>query len=286
MNESMTPNEPIAIESPQESQTREKGSFCRKTKEALCAIPIRKKCCRYLWDCVTAFPKGEPMAEQITTWGDSCRCDNCMSVLLRALFCRYGAITDPTKRYHLELAFPNEAERDAAAALLEQVGFAMHGSMRHGANGKDKWILYYKSSADMEDLLAYIGASTAAFELMNAKIVKEFRNSVNRQVNCDTANIEKQLEASKKYVEAIRTLTETGAISKLPEALQQTARLRLEYEQVSLAELGNLCEPKVSKSGMKHRMEKLLEYAHRIHSVDRINSVDQLQSEEAKEETP
>ena len=120
----------------------------------------------------------------------------------------------------------------------------------------------------MEDFLAYIGASAAAFDIMNAKIVKEFRNSVNRQVNCDTANIEKQLEASKKYVDAIRYLTETGAITKLPENLQQTARLRLENEQVSLAELGNLCEPKVSKSGMKHRMEKLLEYAESIRKTE------------------
>lgn len=236
-------------------------SFSQKNKNALAAIPIKKKCCRYLWDAVQAFPKEEDAAEQLAVWGDACRCENCMPVLIRALFLRYGAVTDPMKRYHLEFAFNREAERDAAAVLLENAGFAMHTSLRHGANGRDKWILYYKSSADMEDFLAYIGASAAAFEFMNAKIVKEFRNSVNRQVNCDTANIEKQLEASKKYVEAIRYLTDTGAVSKLPEALQQTARLRLEYEQVSLQELGNLCEPKVSKSGMKHRMEKLLEFA-------------------------
>ena len=246
-----------------------KESFSQKTKTALAAIPIKKKCCRYLWDAVSAFPKdGADAAEQITAWGDACRCENCMPVLIRALFCRYGAVTDPMKRYHLEFAFSRETERDAAALLLENAGFAMHTSVRHSANGREKWIVYYKSSADMEDFLAYIGASTAAFDIMNAKIVKEFRNSVNRQVNCDTANIEKQLEASKKYVEAIRYLTETGAVSKLPETLQQTARLRLENEQVSLAELGNLCEPKVSKSGMKHRMEKLLEYAESIRKTE------------------
>jgi len=246
-----------------------KESFSQKTKTALAAIPIKKKCCRYLWDAVSAFPKdAADAAEQITAWGDACRCENCMPVLIRALFCRYGAVTDPMKRYHLEFAFSRETERDAAALLLENAGFAMHTSVRHGANDRNTWIVYYKSSADMEDFLAYIGASTAAFDIMNAKIVKEFRNSVNRQVNCDTANIEKQLEASKKYVEAIRYLTETGAVSKLPETLQQTARLRLENEQVSLAELGNLCEPKVSKSGMKHRMEKLLEYAESIRNPE------------------
>jgi len=240
-----------------------KESFSQKCKEALTALTIRKKCCRYLWDAVLNAETSDntDAAGQIRTWAVSCRCDACLSVLIRALFVRYGAMTDPQKRYHLELTFRSEAERDAVAAILENAGFMMHTSVRHPANGQEKWILYYKSSSDMEDFLAYIGASAAAFDIMNAKIVKEFRNSVNRQVNCDTANIEKQLEASKKYIDAIRLLTETGAISKLPENLQKTARLRLEYEQVSLAELGNLCEPKVSKSGMKHRMEKLLEYA-------------------------
>lgn len=240
-----------------------KESFSQKCKEALTALPIKKKCCRYLWDAVMA-EKQEPThdaAGQIAAWGEACRCENCLSVLIRALFVKYGVMTDPEKRYHLEFTFRRESERDAAAAILENAGFSMHTSVRHPANGQEKWILYYKSSADMEDFLAYIGASSAVFDIMNAKILKELRNSANRQVNCDTANIEKQLEASKKYIEAIRLLTETGAISKLPESLQQTARLRLEYQQLSLAELGNMCEPRVSKSGMKHRMEKLLEYA-------------------------
>jgi len=241
-------------------------SFNQKHKEILAAVPLRKKCCRYLWDAVAALPTEDPaeMAGGIARLAEGCRCENCRPVLLRALFVRFGAVTDPMKRYHLEYAFPGEGPRDAMDALLKSAGFAMHGSVRRSTAGKEKWILYYKGSADMEDFLAYIGASQAAFEIMNAKIMKEFRNSVNRQVNCDTANIEKQLEASKKYMEAIELLMATGAITRLPDALQQTAGLRLENRQLSLAELGALCEPRVSKSGMKHRMEKLLEYAERI----------------------
>jgi len=251
-----------------------KESFSQKCKEALTALPVKKKCCRYLWDAVMSYvpDSEEDTAQQFTVWGEACRCDTCLSVLIRALFVKYGAITDPEKRYHLEFTFRRERERDTAAGLLESAGFTLHSSVRHPAKGQEKWILYYKSSADMEDFLAYIGAAAAAFDIMNAKIVKEFRNSVNRQVNCDTANIEKQLEASKKYIDAIRLLTETGAVSKLPENLQQTARLRLEFEQVSLAELGNLCEPKVSKSGMKHRMEKLLEYAENLQKETGLRS--------------
>jgi len=206
----------------------------------------------------------EMMAMRIREMGNSCRCENCLAVLLRALFIRFGTMTDPMKRYHLEYGFKNAGSREQMGILLENAGFSFHASSRKTEKSGEKFLLYYKNSSDMEDFLAYIGASGAAFEIMNAKIVKEFRNSVNRQVNCDTANIEKQLEASQKYIEAIRLLVRTGAISKLPENLQETAKLRLENEQLSLGELGNLCEPKVSKSGMRHRMEKLLEFSHTI----------------------
>ncbi len=208
-----------------------------------------------------AIPKDINAAAELKRLGEGCLCESCQSVLLRAMFVRWGTVTDPEKRYHLELTFINEDERDTADGILQNAGLCLHPSVRRGANGKEKYLLYYKSSTDMEDFLATIGASGAVFALMNTKIVKEFRNSVNRQVNCDTANIGKQLEASKKYIEAIQYLNETGAMNRLPEALRETARLRLEYDQLSLADLGSLCEPKVSKSGMKHRMEKLLEFA-------------------------
>ena len=184
-----------------------------------------------------------------------CRCDGCVSCLIRALFLSYGSVTDPMKRYHLDFCFHTQEECDAAYQVLETAGFSLHHSERKG-----KPILYYKKSDDIEDFLAYIGASVAAFDMMNARIVKDFRNSVNRQVNCDTANIGKQLEASQKYIEAINALNESGNMNKLPENLRKTAILRVENSQLSLAELGHICEPQVSKSGMKHRMEKIYEY--------------------------
>ncbi len=250
-----------------EEPTHVTGSFSKRCKHSLQNLPIRKKCCRYLWDSVMAIPKEENAAAELRRLGEGCLCETCITVLLRAMFVRWGTVTDPAKRYHLELTFATEEERVAAEEILEKAGLAMHPSLRKcpggqaNPGGREKYLLYYKSSTDIEDFLATIGASGAVFDLMNTKIVKEFRNSVNRQVNCDTANIGKQLEASKKYIEAIQYLTETGAINRLPDALRDTARLRLEYDQLSLADLGNLCEPKVSKSGMKHRMEKLLTFA-------------------------
>jgi len=231
-------------------------SFNQKLKDSLHEIPVRKKCCRFTADAAGVLYQNDiSAAEKITELHTQCRCDGCLVCLVRELYLRYGTMTDPMKRYHLDLSFPSEEEREAAHAVLSSAGFEMFPSERKG-----KPILYYKKSDDIEDFLAYIGASAAAFDMMNARIVKDFRNSVNRQVNCDTANIGKQLEASQKYIEAIQALNETGNIHKLPETLKKTAQLRVENSQLSLAELGHICEPQVSKSGMKHRMEKIYEY--------------------------
>ncbi len=267
MSEMSTSENTIPEQSLENQETPEQtvsGSFSKKCKHTLTTLPIRKKCCRYVWDGVMAIPKEENAATELTRLGEGCLCDTCLSVLVRAMFVRWGTMTDPEKRYHLELTFATEEERAAANDILQRAGLMLHPSVRHCANGREKWLLYYKSSSDIEDFLATVGASGAVFDLMNTKIVKEFRNSVNRQVNCDTANIGKQLEASKKYIEAIHYLLHTGTMNRLPESLRETAKLRLENDQLSLAELGNLCEPKVSKSGMKHRMEKLLGFARHL----------------------
>jgi len=231
-------------------------SFNQKLKDTLRSIPVRKKCCQFTAEAASCMAVSTlSLGEQITLLREKCRCEGCVVVLVRELFLQFGTMTDPMKGYHLDFCFTDEEDRDAAAVVLQESGFSMNSSVR-----KEKPILYCKKCDDIEDFLAYIGASNAAFDMMNARIVKDFRNSVNRQVNCDTANIEKQLEASKKYIEAIVQLRETGSIHKLPETLQKTAILRIENPQMSLAELGQICEPKVSKSGMKHRMEKIYEY--------------------------
>ena len=190
-------------------------SFNQKLKESLLELPVRKKCCRFTVDAAAEIPKeGIPTAQKITEVHLQCRCEGCLVCLVRELFMRFGTVTDPMKRYHLDFCFHTAEERDAVSAVLESAGFFLQPSERRG-----KPILYYKKSDDIEDFLAYIGASAAAFDMMNARIVKDFRNSVNRQVNCDTANIGKQLEASQKYIEAIHALNQTGHMHKLPEML-------------------------------------------------------------------
>lgn len=185
-----------------------------------------------------------------------CLCDSCRAVFVREMFIKYGSITDPAKQYHLDFSFKTEEERDAAYEILSSVGFEFRKTVR-----RERFIIYIKESSVIEDFLVYMGAQNAAFDVMNSKIVHEFRNSVNRQVNCDTANIEKQLASVKKYTDAIKLLEENGKLDTLPDELKETARVRMENEQLSLADLGALLTPPVTKSGVRHRLDKILYYA-------------------------
>ena len=185
-----------------------------------------------------------------------CPCDGCRAVFVREMFIKYGSITDPAKQYHLDFSFKTEEERDAAYEILSSAGFEFRKTVR-----RERFIIYIKESSVIEDFLVYMGAQNAAFDVMNSKIVHEFRNSVNRQVNCDTANIEKQLASVKKYTDAIKLLEENGKLDTLPDELKETARVRMENEQLSLADLGALLTPPVTKSGVRHRLDKILYYA-------------------------
>lgn len=187
---------------------------------------------------------------------DKCRCDGCKSVFVRGIFNLYGSVTDPKKQYHLDLSFKHEPEAAVMAEILDGLGFYFHRIKR-----RERHILYLKESAAIEDFLVFIGAQTAAFEVMNSKIVREISNSANRQVNCDTANIEKSVASRKKYAEAVKKLNDSGRINTLSDELRETARLVAENEQYTLADLGRMLNPPVSKSGVRHRLLKILEYA-------------------------
>ena len=119
-----------------------------------------------------------------------------------------------------------------------------------------KLVLYSKASETVEDLLAFIGAKSATFEIMNSKIMKEIKNQTNRVMNCDDANINKSIAASEKYIAAINYLISSNNLLRLPEQLQETALKRLEFKELNYTDLGNKFNPCISKSGIFHRLEK------------------------------
>ena len=232
-----------------------KETFSSKIKSQLADEIIKKKCCKYTMNAVLGAKNCDD-ASILSDIYSKCRCDTCRDVFVRALFMICGSVTDPEKSYHLDFTFKTEEEALAMQEILSERGQEFRLSRR-----LEKYVLYIKESAMIEDFIVYIGASAAAFEVMNSKIVHEFRGSVNRQVNCDTANIGKQLAAAKKIKKAVEILVDTGKYDTLPPEIREAARLRIENDQLSIAGIASLANPPVTKSGMKHRLEKLLSIA-------------------------
>lgn len=175
---------------------------------------------------------------------------------LRGAFLAGGSVTDPAKRYHLELITSHYKVSRETYALLLDVGFYPKELSRGGSG-----ILYFKQSDYIEDFLTAIGAPVCAMGVMEAKVEKDLRNGVNRRVNCETANLTKVVDASMEQLAAISRLEERGVLQTLPEKLRQTVQLRRDNPEATLTELAAMPDPPVSKSAMNHRMRKLIELA-------------------------
>ena len=179
----------------------------------------------------------------------------CMAYL-RGAFLAGGSVTDPVKRYHLEMTTSHYKVSRETCALLVECGFSPKELSRGGNN-----ILYFKQSDYIEDFLTAIGAQVSAMGVMEAKVEKDLRNGVNRRVNCETANLTKVVDASMGQMAAIRALEEAGELDKLPGKLRETALLRRENPEATLQELAAMLNPPITKSAINHRMRKLLELA-------------------------
>lgn len=182
--------------------------------------------------------------------------DCCRKAFLRGAFLSGGSVTDPAKRYHLELATNHhKVSRETESLLLDQ-GFLPKSTLRNGSA-----ILYFKQSDFIEDFLAFLGAPVAAMGVMEAKIEKDMKNKINRIVNCDNANTSKVVEAAQSQIAAIRALRERGSLDSLPEKYRQTAALREDNPEATLLELAGMFDPPITKSALNHRLRKLVELA-------------------------
>ena len=185
--------------------------------------------------------------------------DCCCMSFLRGAFLAGGSVTDPEKRYHLELSTSHVQASREVSALLQEMGFLPRSVMRGGSA-----VIYFKQSEHIEDLLTTLGAPVAATEIMTAKVDKEIRNGANRAMNCDMANVNKTLDAVAAQQEAIEKLEKAGQLEKLPEKIQETARLRMQNPELPLAQLAALFEPPISKSCLNHRIRKIMEEARKL----------------------
>ena len=183
----------------------------------------------------------------------------CKRSFLRGAFLASGSISDPEKTYHFEIALATMPKAVQIKEMLEAFGIEAKIIMR-----KKYYVVYVKEGSLIVEALAVMEAHVALMNFENVRILKEMRNSINRQVNCETANINKTVVAATKQMEDIIYIKETVGFGELTEGLEEIARVRLEYPEASLKELGSLLNPPIGKSGVNHRLRKLSIIAEQI----------------------
>ena len=183
----------------------------------------------------------------------------CKVSFIRGAFLAGGSVTDPEKRYHMELVTGHYNVSRETFTLLLELGFSPKETVRSGNH-----VLYFKKADEISELLSTLGATNAGMGILSAKIEKSMSNTVNRKLNCDFANADKVVAAAREQLHAIKKIEQEIGIFELPEPLQQAAILRIANPDASLADLALLSDPKVTKSCLNHRMKKLVEIASKL----------------------
>ena len=183
----------------------------------------------------------------------------CKRAFLRGAFLASGSMSHPEKSYHIEMVCASKAKAEQIQKLINSFGLDAKVILR-----KNSYVVYLKEGSQIVDLLNIMEAPIALMEMENVRILKEMRNSVNRKVNCETANINKTVSAAAKQAEDIRLIQKEIGLNKLPEGLQEIAELRLTYPDASLKALGEMLTEPLGKSGVNHRLRKLSELAEDI----------------------
>lgn len=203
-------------------------SFASEVKEELLGLKM--------WDVNSSLEQEEQIAR----------------LSIREAFIQSGFINDPNKEYHLEILFRTKKKAEEMKLLLENFNINA-GTTKKGSG----YITYMKDGEDIVNFLALIGANNGVLRFEEARVFKDARNNVNRIVNCETANLNKTLEASNNQIESIKYLKQHKKFNTLPENLKEIAELRLKNPDLSYEEIGKLLKNPLSKSGVSHRLSKI-----------------------------
>ena len=203
-------------------------SFARDLKDELLALKM--------WDTNAQMKQDEQIAR----------------LCIREAFIKSGSMNDPNKKYHLQIMFKTKKKAEEMQKLLEN--FYIHPRIIKKENN---YMLYLKDGEEISQFLALIGANNTVLKFEEVRVIKEKRNDINRLVNCETANLNKTINAAVKQIEDIKLIKAKGKFVTLPENLQEIANLRIENPDLSLVELGKLLKEPIGKSGVNHRLKKI-----------------------------
>lgn len=171
---------------------------------------------------------------------------------IREAFIKSGSMNDPNKNYHLQIMFKEKAKAEEMQTLLNN--FNIHAKI---IKKEKDYMLYLKDGEEISEFLALVGANKSVIKFEEVRVIKETRNDINRLVNCETANLNKTINASVKQIEDINKIKKAGKFNELPETLKEIAEVRINNPEMSLIELGKLLDKPIGKSGVNHRLKKL-----------------------------
>ena len=183
----------------------------------------------------------------------------CLKAIIKGLFLGSGSINNPENKYHLEIVLNQEENLEDSIKILEKLGIRSKKMTT-----KNKYSIYIKEGEEISKFLALIGANKAVMRFEEIRVQKEMKGKVNRLVNCETANLNKTLNASIEQIAAIKKLQKTGEFNKLNDNLKEIALLRLEYPDMSLLELGKKLKEPLGKSGVNYRLKRIIKIAEEL----------------------
>lgn len=187
----------------------------------------------------------------------------CRKAFLRAVFLLAGSVNNPEKSYHFEIVCQKEEDAEFLAGLMNSLSLDARIIPRK-RRLKQQLVVYLKEGEQISDALGLMGAHQSLMKLENARIVRNIAGTVNRRVNCETANLMKTVDASVRQTEDIRYLRDSVGLEQLPQGLREAAELRLKMPDATLRELGEALDPPIGRSGVNHRLQRLSELAARL----------------------
>lgn len=229
-----------------------RGAYLKRNRTYIAAVGEHKDALKVLQAAKLIDDQGE-IRENLSL-GSNVVVQNtcCRRAFIRGAFLAAGSISDPEKFYHFEIVCPSMSKAKQLRNMIASFDIEAKIVLR-----KRYYVVYIKEGSQIVDILNVMEAPVALMELENIRILKEISNSVNRQVNCETANINKTVSAAVKQIEDIRFIRDTVGFDGLPDGLREMALIRLERPEASLKELGEALDPPVGKSGVNHRLRKL-----------------------------
>ena len=187
-------------------------------------------------------------------------CEECVRSFIRGMFLSCGTVTYPESSYHMEFLIRGRERAKMLLEFLSDLGTVPKLiERRSGYYG-----VYYKDSENVVDVLGHLGANKAAFKMLDIKIIKDIRNNANRVANCEAANISKTIAASDSQMRAIEKIIESGKSDELPDELRMTLDLRAGFPSATLKELAEMHNPPITKSGVNHRLKRLIDFADKL----------------------